>query len=36
MTDYDSPWKDVLERYFTICTALFFPAVHAGIGWDRG
>jgi hypothetical protein len=33
MTDYDSPWKDVLERYFTAFTAFFFPAVHAGIDW---
>ena len=36
MTDYDSPWKDVLERYFTAFTAFFFPAVHEGIDWERG
>ena len=30
MTDaYDSPWKDVLERYFAEFMAFFFPAAHA-------
>ena len=36
MTDYDSPWKDVLERYFAAFTAFFFPTVHEGIDWARG
>lgn len=36
MTDYDSPWKQVLERYFASFTAFFFPDVHAGVDWDRG
>ena len=31
MADYDSPWKEVLERYFAVFTAFFFPAVQAGI-----
>lgn len=34
MTDYDSPWKDVLEQYFTAFTAFFFPPVHEGIDWE--
>ena len=36
MLDYDSPWKEVLERYFAAFTAFFFPEVHAGVDWDRG
>ena len=37
MTDeYDSPWKDVLERYFTEFMAFFFPAAHADIDWSKG
>ncbi len=34
--DYDSPWKDVLERYFPDFMAFFFPAAHADIDWSRG
>lgn len=34
--DYDSPWKEALERYFPECRALLFPAVHAGIDWSQG
>ena len=33
MTDYDSPWKTVLERYFPDFLLFFFPAAHAGIDW---
>ena len=36
MTDYDSPWKNVLERYFPDFLAFFFPVAHAGIDWSRG
>ena len=36
MTDYDSPWKNVLERYFPEFLAFFFPVVHAGIDWSQG
>jgi hypothetical protein len=25
MTDYDSPWKEALERYFPEFMAFFFP-----------
>lgn len=34
--DYDSPWKEVLEKYFEDFTAFFFPTVHEGIDWARG
>jgi hypothetical protein len=34
--DYDSPWKDVLERYFPAFLAFFFPEAHADIDWTRG
>jgi hypothetical protein len=34
--DYDSPWKEALERYFKGFMAFFFPTAHAGIDWTRG
>ena len=36
MTDYDSPWKTALERYFPQFMALFFPEAYAGIDWSQG
>jgi hypothetical protein len=29
--DFDSPWKQVLDRYFKAFLAFFFPAAHADI-----
>ncbi len=34
--DYDSPWKEILERFFESCIAFFFPQAHAQIDWSRG
>ena len=34
--DYDSPWKEALERYFPLFMAFFFPHAHADIDWSRG
>ncbi|MGH9802341.1 MAG: cytosolic protein, partial [Blastocatellia bacterium] len=34
--DYDSPWKEMLERFFEPCIAFFFPKAHAQIDWSRG
>jgi hypothetical protein len=34
--DYDSPWKDAIERYFEAFMAFFFPKAHAQIDWQRG
>ena len=36
MSDYDSPWKDVLERYFPSFLSFFFPDIHADVDWERG
>ncbi len=33
--DYDSPWKEALERYFKDFIALFFPEVYDGIDWTK-
>jgi hypothetical protein len=33
MDDYDSPWKEALEAYFTECLTFFFPEVAADIDW---
>ena len=35
-TDYDSPWKEALERYFEPFMEFFFPEAHADIDWSRG
>jgi hypothetical protein len=35
-TDYDSPWKEALDRYFEQCMAFFFRRAHAEIDWTRG
>jgi hypothetical protein len=35
-TDYDSPWKEALDRYFEQCMAFFFSRAHAEIDWTRG
>ena len=34
--DYDSPWKEVLERFFPAFLAWFFPAAHADVTWEHG
>ena len=35
MTDYDSPWKEVLEDYFPSFLAFFFPDVYNLVDWSR-
>ncbi len=32
-SDYDSPWKEALDRYFEPFLAFFLPDAHAGIDW---
>ena len=34
--EYDSPWKDILERYFPEFMAFFFPEVYCQIDWSKG
>jgi hypothetical protein len=34
--DYDSPWKEALERYLPDFLALRFPQAHAGIDCSQG
>jgi hypothetical protein len=36
MADYDSPWKEGLDRYFEAFLLFFFPLAHADIDWTRG
>ncbi len=36
MADYDSPWKEVLDRYFKDFMAFFFPTIYTAIDWSRG
>jgi hypothetical protein len=35
-TDFDTPWKDVLETYFEDFVSFFFPQAYAGIDWSQG
>jgi len=35
-TEYDSPWKEVIEEYFAECLLFFFPKVYADIDWSKG
>ncbi|PAX60066.1 cytosolic protein [Brunnivagina elsteri] len=34
-TEYDSPWKDILQLYFQEFMLFFFPQAHAEIDWTR-
>jgi hypothetical protein len=34
--DFDSPWKEALERFFAEFIDLFFPHAHREIDWSRG
>jgi hypothetical protein len=34
--DFDSPWKDALQRFLRPFLAFFFPAIVADIDWSRG
>lgn len=35
-TDFDTPWKDVLETYFEEFMSFFFPQAYTGIDWSQG
>lgn len=35
-TEFDSPWKDVIERYFEDFIQFFLPQAHGEIEWKRG
>ena len=34
--DYDSPWKDALQRYLREFLAFFFPDIADDVDWGRG
>lgn len=36
MSDFDSPWKEALDRFFQAFLQFFFPNVAAGIDWGKG
>ncbi|MDZ8105716.1 MAG: cytosolic protein [Nostoc sp. DedQUE12a] len=35
-TEYDSPWKQILQLYFEDFMLFFFPQAHREIDWSRG
>jgi len=34
--DYDSPWKEIIEQYFTEFIDFFFPKAYKDIDWKKG
>lgn len=36
MSDFDSPWKEALERFLPQFLDFFFPQVFQGVDWSRG
>ncbi|WP_445253254.1 hypothetical protein [Nostoc sp. 106C] len=34
-TDYDSPWKEIIELYFPRFLEFFFTLAYAAIDWTR-
>lgn len=34
-TEFDTPWKDILQRYFEEFILFFFPTAHEEIDWTR-
>ncbi len=35
-SDYDTPWKEVIEQYFPEFIAFFFPQAYGDIDWQKG
>ena len=35
-TEFDTPWKDILQQYFEDFILFFFPQAHGEIDWTRG
>jgi len=35
-SDYDSPWKEIIELYFRVFMQFFFPQTETEIAWERG
>ncbi|NJL58705.1 MAG: hypothetical protein HC887_02705 [Desulfobacteraceae bacterium] len=35
-TEYDSPWKEIIEKYFPEFIAFFFPKAYKDIDWTKG
>jgi len=33
--EFDTPWKDILQRYFEEFILFFFPQAHTEIDWTR-
>jgi len=34
--DYDSPWKEALERYLLPFLEFFFPVAYHDVDWSQG
>jgi hypothetical protein len=36
MTEFDSPWKEALDRFFPAFVEFFFPSIAAAVAWEQG
>lgn len=36
VSDFDSPWKEAMERFFPQFLEFFFPDIHGQIDWSKG
>jgi hypothetical protein len=36
VSDFDSPWKEALDLYFSDFVAFFWPHIHKDVDWSRG
>jgi hypothetical protein len=34
--DFDSPWKEIIEKYFESFMQFFYPAIASDIDWEQG
>ncbi len=35
-SEFDSPWKEMIEAYFNDFLAFFFPDIHVAVDWSKG
>ena len=35
-SEFDSPWKEVIEDYFNNFLVFFFPDINADVDWSQG
>jgi Putative transposase, YhgA-like len=36
LSDFDSPWKEALDKFLPLFLAFFFPKIYAAVDWSKG